>query len=125
MREFFIISIGAALGANARYFLTLWFVKRYGATFPWGTLVINVSGSFAIGLILTILGQRLVSEPGARLLLVTGFLGAYTTFSAFSYETLALLQQGAYPEAAYNVLSSVALSLFAAFAGILLARLIT
>ncbi|MGI8587549.1 MAG: fluoride efflux transporter CrcB [Chloroflexia bacterium] len=120
MREFLVISVGAALGANARYGLTNWFVGRFGSAFPWGTLFINVSGSLAIGLVLTLLGQRLIGDPAYRLLLVTGFLDAYTTFSTFSYETVGLIQRGEYLNALYNVAGSVVVSLLATFGGILL-----
>ncbi len=122
MREFLIIALGAAAGANARYWLTNWFVQRYGPDFPWGTLFINVSGSLVIGVILTVLGQRLVADPTYRLLLVTGFLGAYTTFSTFTYETVGLVQRGEYLAALLNVLTSVTIGLIAAFGGILLGR---
>ena len=86
-RDVLVIALGAAAGANARYWLSNWFVARFGPAFPWGTLFINVSGGLVIGLVLTVLGQRLVADPTYRLLLVTGFLGAYTTFSTFTYET--------------------------------------
>jgi CrcB protein len=122
MREFIIITLGAALGANARYWLTNWFAGRYGADFPWGTLFINVSGSLLIGLVLTVLGERLVSDPTYRLLLVTGFLGAYTTFSTFSYETMGLIGRGEYLPAAFNLAGSVLAGLLATFGGILLGR---
>jgi CrcB protein len=125
VREFLLISIGAALGANARYWLANWFAQRLGVEFPWGTLFINVTGSLLIGLILTLLGQRLLADPAYRLLLVTGFLGAYTTFSTFSYETVALLQAGAYVAALGNAFNSVALGLTATVAGIWLARWLT
>ena len=76
MRGWWIIAIGAALGGNARYWLTNLFVARYGPAFPWGTLFINVSGSLLIGFVLTMLGQRLIADPTYRLLLVTASDGA-------------------------------------------------
>jgi CrcB protein len=118
MRESLIIALGAACGANARYWLTTWFVDRFGPAFPWGTLVINVTGSLLIGAIMAALAARAVTDPTLRLLLVTGFLGAYTTFSTFSYDTVRLLQTGEWIAAAGNVLGSVALGLAAAAAGI-------
>jgi fluoride exporter len=124
MREFLVIAVGAALGANARYWLTNLFAGRFGAAFPWGTLFINVSGGLVIGLVLTLLSGRLVADPTYRLLLATGFLGAYTTFSTFTYETLGLAQQGDYLGAFYNVAGSVTLGLLATFGGILLGRAI-
>lgn len=125
MREFLLISVGAALGANARYWLTNWFAARYGPGFPWGTLFINVGGSLLIGVILTWLGARMVAAPAYRLLLVTGFLGAYTTFSTFSYETVGLLARGEYAGAAFNVGSSVLGALAATLLGIVLGRWLT
>lgn len=122
MREFIIIAIGAALGANARYWLSNWFVGRVGPEFPWGTLFINVSGGLLIGLVLTVLNQRLVSDPAARLLLVTGFLGAYTTFSTFTYETMRLLQNGDVGPALFNAAGSVTIGLAATFGGMWLGR---
>lgn len=122
MREFILISIGAALGANARYWLATWFAERWGASYPWGTLFINVTGSLLIGLIITLLGRRLLTDPTYRLLLVTGFLGAYTTFSTFSYETVALLQAGSYFAALSNAVNNLALGLTATVSGIWLAR---
>src|SRR5215213_722227 len=97
MQSYILIAVGAALGAGARYWVANRVAALLGPGFPWGTLLINVSGSLLIGLALTLLGQRMVADPAYRLLLVTGFLGAYTTFSTFSYETLALLQEGQYP----------------------------
>ncbi|HEX8598794.1 MAG TPA: CrcB family protein [Chloroflexia bacterium] len=84
MREFLLISLGAVLGANARHWLTQLFADRFGLAFPSGTLFINISGSLVLGFLLTLIGQRFVDDPGLRLLLGTGFLGAYTTFSTFS-----------------------------------------
>src|SRR4051794_8104839 len=107
MRDFLLIALGAACGANARYWVSNWFAGRFGPEFPWGTLVINVSGGLVIGLLLTLLSQRLVADPGYRLLLVTGFLGAYTTFSTFTYETVRLIQDGSYGAALTNAIGSV------------------
>jgi CrcB protein len=123
-RDVLVIALGAAAGANARYWLSNWFVARFGPAFPWGTLFINVSGGLVIGLVLTVLGQRLVADPTYRLLLVTGFLGAYTTFSTFTHETTALIQQGEYVSAAGNVAGSVGLGLAATLGGICLGRLL-
>jgi len=118
MLEFIIIAIGAALGANLRFFLTNWFVRRYGGEFPWGTLFINVSGSLVIGAVLTLLTRRLVADPTYKLLLVTGFLGAYTTFSTFTYESISLIRQGEYWRALFNVAGSVLAGLGAVLIGI-------
>jgi fluoride exporter len=116
------ISIGAVLGANARYFLGGWLSDRFGTGFPLGTLVINVTGSFVIGLVLTLIGERFVVADWWRPLVAIGFLGSYTTFSTFSFETLALAQAGSWGLAALNVLGSVAGSLLGVYLGTVLAR---
>lgn len=86
--EYLVISLGGILGANARYVLGTWIATRYGTSFPYGTLVINVSGSFVIGLFLTLIAERFVLHPNWRLFFAVGFLGAYTTFSTFSFESV-------------------------------------
>lgn len=124
VREFLLIGGGALLGANARYWLNNYVAGRLGAAFPYGTLLINVTGSFLLGFVLVLIANRLVVDPGYRLLIGTGFLGAYTTFSTFSYDTIALLEVGDFLPALWNVLGSVVLSLLAAYLGIVLARAI-
>ena len=124
MSEFMLIGAGALLGANARYWLTNYFVQRFGAAFPYGTLFINMSGSFLLGFIITLVANRFVVDPGYRLFLGVGFMGAYTTFSTFSYDTIALLERGDLLPALLNVGFSVLGSLVAAYLGIALARLV-
>lgn len=124
MNEFLLIGGGAVLGANARYWLTNLFAEKYGTLFPYGTLVINITGSFLLGFVVVLIGNRFSVDPGYRLLIGTGFLGAYTTFSTFSYDTIALIEHGDLLPAFWNVVLSVVCSLVATFAGILLARLI-
>ena len=118
------ISIGAVLGANARYFLGSWISERFGSGFPLGTLVINVSGSFVIGLVLALIGERLVVADWWRPLVAIGFLGSYTTFSTFSYETLALAEAGSWGLASLNVVGSVGGSLLGVYLGTVAARAI-
>ena len=125
MREFVLIGLGAIFGANLRYWVANVFAQRFGLDFPYGTLFINISGSFVLGFILTVIGNRLVSDPGYRLLLGTGFLGAYTTFSTFSYEAVALLRDGEWTRAGFYVAASVLLSIAGTFLGFGLAREIT
>ena len=119
---FLAISVGAVLGANARYLVGGWLSDRYGSSFPVGTLFINVTGSFVIGLFLTLIGERLVVADWWRPLVAIGFLGSYTTFSTFSQETLALAQTGSWWLAALNVLGSVGGSLVGVYLGTVLAR---
>ena len=116
------VGLGGFLGANARYALGTWIVQRTGVAFPWHTLLINVTGSLAIGAILVLLTERLVADPPWRLFLVVGFLGGYTTFSSYSFEALALAQQGQWLRALTYILGSNLLGLAACFLGILLAR---
>jgi len=116
------ISVGAILGANARYLVGGWVADRLGSSFPYGTLVINVSGSFLIGIVLGVSATRIVPD-WFRPLFAIGFLGAYTTFSTFSFETLGLADSGAWVGAATNVVVSVAASLLAVYLGTMVARL--
>ena len=120
---YFWVALGGAAGAAARYGVAQWTGGRWGWTFPWGTLVVNVTGSLAIGLVLTLLLAR-NADAAYRYLLVTGFLGGYTTFSAFSIETLALVESRRWDVAALHVGGSVALGLLAAALGLGLGRLI-
>lgn len=117
------ISVGAVLGANARFLVGGWVADRLGPAFPYGTLVINVTGSILIGFVLTIATERLVA-PWFVPLLAIGFLGSYTTFSTFSYETLALIQDGAMINAAANVVVSIMAALLGVYVGTVLARAI-
>jgi CrcB protein len=117
------ISLGAVLGANARFLVGGWVADRFGSSFPFGTFVINVTGSLLIGIVLTLSTERLVPD-WFRPLLAIGFLGSYTTFSTFSYETLSLVQSGAWAAAALNVGASVAAAFAGVYAGTVLARLI-
>jgi len=121
--RYLAISLGGILGANARYLLGIWIATRYGTSFPYGTLVINVSGSFVIGFFLVLVTQRFVVHPNWRLFFATGFLGAYTTFSSFSFETVALILGGSWWLGLANILGSVVLGLVAVLMGMALARL--
>ena len=119
---YLIIGIGGFLGANARYLVGHWFAERYGPSFPYGTLVINVSGSLAIGFILVLITERVNVHPNWRVFFVTGFLGAYTTFSTFSFESFALLQERSYLLALANIVGSVTVGLIAVLVGVIAAR---
>ena len=119
-----MIAIGAAVGANLRYALSLWAARQWGVAFPYGTLLINVSGSFAIGVVMVLLTTRFSGGDSWRLLLVTGLLGGFTTFSTFSYETYMLLVSGSWPAAGLNMLASVGLGMLGVVLGASLARLI-
>jgi fluoride exporter len=118
------ISVGAVLGANVRYLLGGWISDRIGSAFPYGTLVINVTGSIVIGFLLILITERVVAPEWFRPLFIIGFLGSYTTFSTFSYETLALAREGSYLAAGANVVASVGVSLAGVLLGAAVARAI-
>src|SRR5512135_907234 len=122
MANIFIIGIGGFLGAISRYGVALWIGQRWGRNFPLGTFVINVSGSFLIGLLMSLFTERFMVNPQWRLLLVVGFLGAYTTFSTFEYETGTLVRDGEWLIAGMNVVFSVAVGFIALKLGEVLAK---
>jgi CrcB protein len=107
MENFLAVGAGGFLGAITRYAVGLWIGQRWGRSFPMGTFVINVSGSFIIGLVMTLFTERLMVNPQWRLLIAVGFLGAYTTFSTFELETGNLLRDSEWMLAAMNVVLSV------------------
>lgn len=113
------VVLGSALGGSARYFLSGVIARRLGETFPWGTLVVNVSGAFLIGLFGALARNEgsFFAEPSSWLFAVTGFLGCYTTVSSFSLQTLSLARDGERTRAMAYVGISVALSLGAVAVG--------
>jgi len=116
------IGLFGGFGCVARYLLTLWTQQLVGRDFPYGTLVVNVLGSFLLGLLLTMGVRHFPVSPDLRLGLAVGFLGGFTTFSTFSYQTLMLLEEGSYWSAGANILLNVMLCLAGVFAGVLVAR---
>ena len=124
MRDILTISLGAIAGANARYFLSRYAAKIMGPVFPYGTLVINVSGSVVVGFFMIWATERALVEPRWRLLLVVGFCGAYTTFSTFTFETVRLAEEGDYGDAVRNVGLSLVIGAVAAAAGLALPALV-
>jgi len=121
--QYLLIGLGGFLGANARFLVLSWAARLLGTNFPYGTLIANISGSFLLGIAIAILHDRALLESPQRHFLVAGFLGAYTTFSTFTYESMQLFQQGAVLFGLLNVLGSVAIGLLAVFCGVLLGRL--
>ncbi len=123
MNAILLVFLGGGLGSVARHGVNV-AAGRLGADFPWGTFIVNVAGSFAMGLIASYLAFRAGEgwSQHARLLLTTGFLGGFTTFSAFSLDTATLWERGASGTAAIYVIASVALSLAEPFAALWLVR---
>lgn len=117
-----LVAIGGALGSMARYSATVAVNRMAQSAFPWGTLAVNVAGSFLIGVLMVILFKAGEWHENGRLLLVTGMMGGFTTFSSFSWETWKLLEDGRLMMAITNVFASVAICLLATLAGALLAR---
>lgn len=122
MMRFLAVGAGGFLGAIARYALGLLVARFWSGEFPLATFLINVSGSFAIGLFTAMSAERLALDPVWRLLFATGFVGAYTTFSTFEYETNRLVVMGSTGWAVTNVLASVVVGFLALRLGVALAR---
>ncbi|MHB8575483.1 MAG: fluoride efflux transporter CrcB [Dehalococcoidia bacterium] len=117
-----LVAAGGAFGSISRYLVALYTAQYFGGTFPWGTLVVNVVGSFLIGVLATLADEVGVIGPETRVLLVVGVLGGFTTFSSFSLDTLRLLEANELLRGGLYVCASLAVSFLAATAGIALAR---
>ena len=118
------ISLGAIFGANARYILSRWVAKLITPSFPLGTLLINVSGSFIVGFFIIWSTERVLLDPRWRLLVLIGFCGGFTTFSSYAFESMAYVEQGQWLLFGTNILSNNLLSLAAVVAGMALARVL-
>jgi CrcB protein len=116
------IGAGGLAGTFARYALQGLVQDRMGAAFPWGTLVVNITGSFLVGFIARLATGSAIVTPDVRAGLLIGFCGAYTTFSTYSFETVQLLQSGAYARAAAYAFGSLTVALAATLAGIAVAN---
>jgi fluoride exporter len=122
--NFVMVSLGAILGANLRYILSRYAAKVLGPVFPYGTLIINISGSFLVGWFMIWTTERVLVDPRWRLLLVVGFCGGFTTFSSYAFESMAYFEQGQWLLMATNILANNLLCLAAAVAGMALARVL-
>ncbi len=123
MRQVLFVAAGGALGALARFALSHLAQSFWGARFPFGTLGINAVGSIAIGVLYVLIAERGILHPDWRSIAMVGFLGAFTTFSTFSLETVTLLESGRAPDALAYVIGSVLLCVGGAWCGIWLARM--
>lgn len=122
--KFLIISLGAILGANLRYWVGDWAAQRLGSSFPYGNLIINLSGSFVLGLFMTLVTDRFLVDPQLRLLVAIGFLGSYTTFSSYTLESINLILAGQLWLGLLNLFGSSLLGGLAVLLGIWLGRVI-
>jgi CrcB protein len=122
--NFLAISLGAIVGANARYVISRYAARILGPVFPYGTLVINVVGSLIVGFFIIWSSERALVDPRWRLLVVIGFCGGFTTFSSYAFETMAYFEQGQWLLMATNILTNNLLCLVAVVAGMALARVL-
>jgi CrcB protein len=120
--KWLLLLLGGGIGAVLRFALALWVDERAGVHFPWGTLAVNVVGCFGIGVVATLADEHTLVSPGLRLLLVTGLLGGFTTFSTFGIETWQLVEDGHALAAMGNALASLGAGLAAVIAGVNLTR---
>jgi len=119
--RYLMVLLGGATGSLARFMLGTAIMNRVGGRFPLGTVVINITGSFLIGFLMTMLSERWNPHPNVRLLLVVGFLGGYTTFSSFEWETIGLVRDGARWLGLLNMAGSVLLGYAAVWLGVVAA----
>jgi CrcB protein len=125
MARFLWICLGGAMGTGVRYLLSGWLGRAAGPSFPWGTLAVNVIGSFLLGLLMQVAVSTNLLSPTLRLTLATGVLGGFTTYSSFNYETLQYLQQNDWLMGSLNVAVTVAVCLVAGGLGLVAGRLLS
>jgi CrcB protein len=124
VKNFLVISVAAVVGANLRFFLSRLAAKEFGPVFPYGTLIINIVGSFIVGFFIIWTSERVLLDPRWRLLVVVGFCGSFTTFSSYAFETMSYFEQGQWGLMLTNFLSNNLLCLGSALAGMALARVL-
>jgi len=122
--KYFAVGVGGFVGSIARFWLAVYVGQRMGTRFPYGTFLINVSGSFLIGLVMTILTERTHLSPIYRYLIPIGFIGGYTTFSTFEYETLRATQEGQFTIGLINMVLSVLLGFLMVWTGAIVGKAI-
>jgi len=118
------VVIGAGIGGGLRYVLGGWMAERWGASFPWHTFAINISGAFLLGMLMALSVDRSLVPASMRLFLGVGILGGFTTFSTLSYESVALMEQGLFAQGAANMFGSAVVGIAAAVAGVWVGRAI-
>jgi CrcB protein len=123
LADYIVLGLGGFFGVNARYLVATWAAQRWGADYPYGTLMVNVAGSFVLGLFLSAATGVLLVDPRWRLFFAVGFLGAFTTFSTYTYESIRLAFDAGWGSALASVLLNNLASLLACVAGIALGRI--
>jgi fluoride exporter len=124
LKHYLLVFAGGGIGASARYWLSGAVYRFLSTDFPYGNLVVNITGCFAIGLLMTLMEERFLSDPGLRIFLMIGILGGFTTFSSFSYETVTLLRDAEVLRASVNIFASIIGCLAATIFGMFIGRLI-
>jgi CrcB protein len=119
-----IVGIGGFLGSAARYFVSIVSYRLFGEDFPYGTLIVNVTGSLLIGFLMAFFEERFVLNPNLRIFLAIGILGGFTTFSTFSYETIVMLKEGSLLLSVTNIVGTVLLCLVATWLGSALGKIV-
>ncbi|MBX5009141.1 fluoride efflux transporter CrcB [Rhizobium lentis] len=122
MIQAFLVALGGAIGSVLRYYVGQWALRLMGPAFPWGTLAVNVAGCFVIGVFAELIARRFNASMELRLLLITGFLGGFTTFSAFSLDAISLFERGEAVVGGIYIVASVGLSMAAVIAGLAVMR---
>lgn len=122
MKDFLAISVAAIVGANLRYLISRLAVKEFGPVFPYGTLIINILGSFIVGFFVIWTTERVLLDPRWRLLVVVGFCGSFTTFSSYAFESMAFFEHGQWTLMLANIFGNNLLCLGGALAGMAMAR---
>lgn len=122
MQAYFWVSVGAVFGACLRFFVARFAAKTVSADFPYGTLIINITGSFILGLFMIWTTERVLADVRWRWLIAIGFCGSYTTFSSYAFETIANMEQGHWMICLINIISNNLLCLLAVIAGAAIAR---
>ena len=122
MIQALLVALGGAIGSVLRYYVGQWALRLMGPAFPWGTLTVNVVGCFVIGLFTELIARKFNASVELRLLLVTGFLGGFTTFSAFSLDAISLFERGEAVAGGVYIAASVGLSMAAVISGLAVMR---
>lgn len=124
MEKLLLVAVGGSIGSCARYLVSMWSSGRFGVGFPYGTLIVNIVGSFIIGAFMSAATERFIINPNWRFLIVVGFCGGLTTFSSFSYETLKLLEDTDLNLAMLNIFANMVLGFLATWLGIIVVKAI-